>query len=107
MQSDAKNKNHATSSTETEASQSHQQTPPPEGLQNRTDQQAQSAYIRAQAALMSPPDRNAPFRVDVLPGIVTLEQALSLTPKENSEDPNWTIVGVGGDALSAIGVSFF
>jgi DNA segregation ATPase FtsK/SpoIIIE, S-DNA-T family len=78
----------------------------PEGLQQRTDQQAQAAYIKELAAGISSASHNPPFRVDVLPGVVTLEQARSLTPLENAENPNWATVGVGGDSLTAIGVSF-
>ncbi len=71
-----------------------------------TDQQAQSTYIRGLAAASSSARFNVPFRVDTLPAAVTFEQALTMRSSENADNPQWAMIGVGGDKLEALGVTF-
>lgn len=47
------------------------------------------------------PRQARPFRVDVLPARISLEDARALRPA--SAGPLWGLVGVGGDTLSALG----
>ncbi|WP_394769108.1 FtsK/SpoIIIE domain-containing protein [Lacisediminihabitans sp.] len=68
--------------------------------------QAQSEAVRSLgrelAAKAAVPVASLPFRVDDLPSILDLEQALLLT--DETPGPMWALVGVGGDRLLAHGI---
>ena len=68
--------------------------------------QGQAAALRAIAAAAAlrdeaVPPAARPFRVDAAPARITAEQAWRLRPAAAS--PLWGLVGVGGDALAALG----
>ncbi len=60
------------------------------------------AQARAVAAIAAncPPGTTRPFRVDVLPDELSLADAKQFARREG---PLWTLVGVGGDELTALG----
>ncbi|GAA0922957.1 FtsK/SpoIIIE domain-containing protein [Nonomuraea longicatena] len=49
-------------------------------------------------------DGEAPFRVDALPARITVEQAMELNPAFVAPSPLWALMGVGGDALTPMGI---
>ena len=70
--------------------------------------QAQANAIRAIGAELTErhtdvPAERRPFRVDVLPGRVSFEDAWAMRPDPQPR-PLWAMVGVGGDNLTALGL---
>ncbi|RLV56878.1 cell division protein FtsK [Aeromicrobium phragmitis] len=70
--------------------------------------QSQGAALRAMAAAArdrhaSVPREQRPFRVDVLPTRITVDEALRLV-EPDPLPPLWALAGVGGDELTALGL---
>ena len=71
--------------------------------------QAQAAEVRrigaaAKERYADVPRSARPFRVDVLPTRISVDDAWELRPPEAIGNPLWAMVGVGGDELTAQGL---
>ncbi len=71
--------------------------------------QAQAAEVRrigaeAKERYRDVPRSARPFRVDVLPTRISVDEAWELRPPEVDGNPLWALVGVGGDELTAQGL---
>ncbi|MFE3164287.1 FtsK/SpoIIIE domain-containing protein [Streptomyces sp. NPDC059224] len=77
-------------------------------LSEDTTGQGQAAAIvaigeAAQARDGQVPRSRRPFRVDVLPGRISFEDAWAMRDPAAAASPLWALVGVGGDELTAFG----
>ncbi|MEU9975918.1 FtsK/SpoIIIE domain-containing protein [Streptomyces sp. NPDC051014] len=77
-------------------------------LSEDTSGQGQNAAIAeigeaAQARDAGVPRSRRPFRVDVLPGRISFEDAWAMRDPAAAASPLWALVGVGGDELTAFG----
>ncbi|MGW2682593.1 FtsK/SpoIIIE domain-containing protein [Streptomyces sp. NPDC001414] len=77
-------------------------------LSEDTSGQGQNAAIvaigeAAEARDAGVPRSRRPFRVDVLPGRISFEDAWAMRDPAAAASPLWALVGVGGDELTAFG----